>query len=104
DLQVAGSRAQLHATQALGEAGVGSVHVQEDDAASLVAHSVPNSGRSGVERAGGPLNDLLSDDQFGLAVEHEERVDLVVVLVDADSGPRRVDGQVERGDLRPLAL
>ena len=95
---------RLLTADALCEAGVGAVHVEEDGStARVVADAVQRPRRGGVERAGPGLHDVVAHYEFGLAIQHEEAVHLVRVLVRPDARPIGLDFESEHGDLGEVA-
>src|SRR5215467_6158986 len=88
-----------------GGADVRRVDVEEHDRpARLVHDAVSPPRRRTVERSRRYAHDSIRDDEAGFALDDEERVHLVVVLVRPDPRPRRLDGEAERRDLPEFAL
>ena len=84
---------------ALGEAGVGGVQVEEDDTpGQAVVHPVRHTGNSCVERPRACAVDAVAADEARLTLEDEERIHLVGVIVRPDSLPLGLDLETERGD------
>jgi hypothetical protein len=91
---------RLLATDRFGEAGVRAVDVEESDTAADVDEAVSCPRQRGVEGVDARTHHLLSEYEAGLAVEHEERVDLVVMVMGGDPRPLGVGLESKHGDFR----
>ena len=96
--------AKLLAADALGEARVGAVRVEEDGSPTGVgADTVQHPGRGRVERARFCTHDVVADHEPDLALQDEEGVHLVGVMVRPDARPGGLDLEPEHGELGSLA-
>src|SRR5215211_8630175 len=84
------------------EPAVGRVQVEEPRRSVHAADPVHDADRSGDERPGLGAQLLALREEDGLALEHEERVDVVVVMMEVDAAPGRLDGELEQGHLGPF--
>ena len=101
---VSATASRLLTADSLCEAGVGPVHVEEDGStAGVVADAVQRPRRGSEERTGPGPHDVVAQDELGLAVQHEEAVHLVRVLVRPDARPVGLDFESEHGDLGEVA-